>query len=90
MSAFYSLEQQQLQDQHDTRKLAERLQQIIVENLISEQHQPFIESRDFFFLTTIDHRGYPTCSYKGGNPGLVKVIDSQTSDTLISVQGYFL
>ena len=22
----------------------------------------FIESRDFFFLTTIDHRGYPTYS----------------------------
>lgn len=42
MNAFYSLEQQQLQDLHDTRKLAERLQQIIVENKISEQHQPFI------------------------------------------------
>ena len=78
MDAFYSVEQQQLQDQHDTRKLAERLQQIIVENLISEQHQAFIESLDFFFLTTIDDRGYPTCSYKGGNPGLVKVLDSQT------------
>jgi predicted pyridoxine 5'-phosphate oxidase superfamily flavin-nucleotide-binding protein len=78
MNAFYSMEQQRLQDLHDTRKLAERLQQIIVENIISEQHQSFIESRDFFFLTTIDHRGYPTCSYKGGNPGLVKVIDSQT------------
>ena len=78
MKAFYSLEQQQLQDQYDTRKLAERLQQIIVENCISEQHQAFIESRDFFFLTTIDHRGYPTCSYKGGNLGLVKVLDTQT------------
>ena len=78
MSAFYSLEQQQLQDLHDTRKLAERLEQIIVENQVSEQHQFFIESRDFFFLTTIDHRGYPSCSYKGGNHGLVKVIDPQT------------
>ena len=78
MKDFYSMEQQRLQDLYDTRKLAERLQQIIIENLISEQHQPFIETRDFFFLTTIDHRGYPTCSYKGGNPGLVKVIDSHT------------
>ena len=78
MSDFYSSEHHQLQDRHDTRNLADRLQQIIVENQVSEQHQPFIESRDFFFLTTIDHRGYPTCSYKGGNPGLVRVVDPQT------------
>ena len=78
MNDFYSPEQRQLQDLHDSCNLADRLQQIIVENQVSEQHRPFIESRDFFFLTTIDHRGYPTCSYKGGNPGLVTVVDPQT------------
>lgn len=78
MTSFYSPEQQQLQDQHDTRKLAERLEQMIVEPHINPQHQGFIETRNFFFLTTIDHRGYPTCSYKGGNPGLVRVINPHT------------
>lgn len=78
MSQFYSEQHRQLQDQHDTRKLADRLEQIIVEQQISEPHQAFIESRDFFFLTTVDHRGYPTCSYKGGSPGLVRVIDPNT------------
>lgn len=78
MNVFYSQDHRHLQDQHDTLNLADRLQQIIVENQVSEQHQLFIESRDFFFLTTIDHRGYPTCSYKGGNPGLVRVVDPQT------------
>ncbi|MCX7098215.1 MAG: pyridoxamine 5'-phosphate oxidase family protein [Methylococcales bacterium] len=78
MSAFYSPDQQHLQDQHDTRKLADRLGQMIVEPQINPQHQGFIESRNFFFLTTIDHRGYPTCSYKGGNPGFVRVLDPQT------------
>lgn len=78
MSDFYSEQHRQLQDQHQTRPLADRLQQIIVETQISEQHQAFIESRDFFFLTTVDHRGYPTCSYKGGNPGMVRVLDAQT------------
>ncbi len=78
MSQFYSEQHRQLQDRHDTRKLADRLEQFIVEQQVSEQHQTFIESRDFFFLTTVDHRGYPTCSYKGGNPGLVRVIDPQT------------
>ena len=78
MNEMYSQQHRQLQDQHDTRNLADRVQELIVENQINEQHQPFIESRDFFFLTTIDHRGYPTCSYKGGNPGLVRVVDPQT------------
>ncbi|MDD5460670.1 MAG: pyridoxamine 5'-phosphate oxidase family protein [Methylococcales bacterium] len=78
MNDLYSLEHRQLQDQYDTRNLADRLQQVIIENQVSDQHRPFIESRDFFFLTTIDHRGYPTCSYKGGNPGLVRVVDPQT------------
>ncbi len=77
MSDFYSPQHRQLQEQHDTVNLADRLEQMIVEQQISEMHQPFIESRDFFFLTTIDQRGYPTCSYKGGNPGLVKVVNPQ-------------
>lgn len=78
MNDFYGRQHRQLQAQHDTLKLADRVEQIIVQNQISEQHQPFIESRDFFFLSTVDHRGYPTCSYKGGNPGLVRVLDPQT------------
>ncbi len=78
MSDFYSKEHRQLQGLNDTHQLADRLQEIIVENQISEQHQYFIESRDFFFLTTVDHRGYPTCSYKGGNLGFVRVLDPET------------
>jgi uncharacterized protein len=31
-----------------------------------------------FFLTSVDHRGYPTCSYKGGAPGFVRVLDPKT------------
>ena len=62
---MYSQQHRQLQDRHDTRNLADRVQKLIVDNQINEQHQPFIESRGFFFLTTIDYRGYPTCSYKG-------------------------
>lgn len=77
MDEFYSPQQRELQTRHDTVRLADRLQQIIVEKCINEQHQAFIESRDFFFLTTIDHRGYPSCSYKGGHPGLVRVTGPQ-------------
>jgi len=31
-----------------------------------------------FFLSTIDHQGRPTVSYKGGDPGFVRVLDSKS------------
>lgn len=75
MSDFYSLNHRHLQALYETTQLADRLEQMIVEGVINDQHQPFIESREFFFLTTIDERGYPTCSYKGGSKGLVTVVN---------------
>lgn len=77
MSSFYSPYHRDLQSQHQSQNLADRLESMIVSKEISEQDQPFIQSRDFFFLTTIDQRGYPTCSYKGGHPGLITVVNSR-------------
>jgi hypothetical protein len=34
---------------------------------IPPEHKAFIESRDMFFLSTIDHQSRPTVSYKGGD-----------------------
>ena len=31
-----------------------------------------------FFLATVDPEGWPTCSYKGGDPGFVRVVDDTT------------
>ena len=31
-----------------------------------------------FFLATADAEGRPTCSYKGGEPGFVRVLDPRT------------
>lgn len=76
MTTFYSRHHRELQDQHATLQLADRLEKMIVETEISAQHIPFIESRDFFFLSTVDLRGYPTCSYKGGPPGLISVLNA--------------
>jgi predicted pyridoxine 5'-phosphate oxidase superfamily flavin-nucleotide-binding protein len=78
MSELYGAQHRALQQAFDTEKMADRVGELIVVNEIAPEHAGFIESRDMFFLTTIDHRGYPTCSYKGGNPGFVKVVDSQT------------
>jgi hypothetical protein len=31
-----------------------------------------------FFLATADEHGFPQCSYKGGDPGFVRVLDERT------------
>jgi predicted pyridoxine 5'-phosphate oxidase superfamily flavin-nucleotide-binding protein len=33
---------------------------------------------DMFFLATVDHQGRPTVSYKGGDRGFVRIVDSTT------------
>lgn len=78
MQDLYGEQHLTLQQDFDTAKLANAVHKNIVCSEIGEGHRDFIESRDMFFLTTIDHRGYPTCSYKGGNPGFLKIIDSKT------------
>jgi uncharacterized protein len=68
-----------LQDAHDTRRLADRLdQRFIQRGYIDDDDKAFIERLDMFFLATADADGHPQCSYKGGDPGLVKVVDEHT------------
>lgn len=75
----YSDAQRQIQDQFETRSLADRLAETIFsEEVVPEVHQEFIESRDFFFLSTVNAAGEPTVSYKGGGVGFVTVVDPKT------------
>ena len=67
-----------LQDAFDTRALADRIDSLLVSDTVSEGDRAFIEQRDMFFLATADAEGRPTCSYKGGEPGFVRVLDPHT------------
>jgi predicted pyridoxine 5'-phosphate oxidase superfamily flavin-nucleotide-binding protein len=58
--------------------MADRIESIAVKTELGDAERAFIESRDMLFLTTIDHRGRPTVSYKGGDPGFIHVADPQT------------
>lgn len=78
MDTFYGQQHKALQAVFSTGDLAERVKESIVVPEFTDAHRAFIETRDMFFLTTIDHRGYPTCSYKGGAQGFVKVLDGRT------------
>lgn len=73
-----------LQDHFATRKLADRVNDLIVHEEITEQERDFITSRDMFFISTVDEQGRPTVSYKGGDVGFVHVIDEKT----IAFPGY--
>jgi uncharacterized protein len=78
MSRIYSDAHRELQRQFDTERLADRLEQVTYRTRITPDDREFIEKRDMFFLATADSEGRPNCSYKGGDPGFVRVLDETT------------
>jgi uncharacterized protein len=78
MSDIYHEGNRQLQDQFDTRRLADRLDEAIVQGSIMPSDKDFIERLDMFFIATVDERGHANCSYKAGDPGFVRVLDEHT------------
>ena len=78
MAGLYHEGNRRLQDAFDTRRLADRLEEVKVRDHIDEGDRAFIEGLDMFFLATADEQGRPNCSYKGGDPGFVRVLDEHT------------
>ena len=90
MAEFYSDCHRRLQDLHQSRALADRLEEIIVHDAFTEDDIAFIAARDFFFLSTVDPDGQPTVSYKGGAPGFVTVQDNTLAFPCYDGNGMFL
>jgi predicted pyridoxine 5'-phosphate oxidase superfamily flavin-nucleotide-binding protein len=79
MSSPFHAGVRRLQDRFDTRRLADRLDEKFLRNaVIDASDRAFIERMDMFFLATADAEGRPQCSYKGGAPGFVRVLDEHT------------
>jgi uncharacterized protein len=78
MSKLYQEPHRELQRQFDTVRLADRLEEVKYHTRITAEDRDFIERRDMFFLATADAEGRPNCSYKGGDPGFVRVLDEAT------------
>ena len=76
--AIYGDAHRAMQERFDTSNLAAAFTATIFSETIGDNDRTFIESRDFFFLSTVDADGWPTVSYKGGPTGLVRVVDEQT------------
>lgn len=68
----------QLQDTRETRQLADRMEQVIFRDALSTEDRAFIEHCSMVFVATANAEGFPECSYKGGVPGFVQVLDART------------
>ena len=77
MTDRYHEGQREFQDRFDTRRLADRLAEASSDTF-RQALVEFVEARDMFFIATTDTDGSPDCSYKGGDPGFVRVIDAST------------
>ena len=77
MAQHYHDQSRRLQDRFDTRRIADRLT-ARTRDRIEDDDRAFIERMDMFFLATADDEGRPQCSYKGGEPGFVRVVDDRT------------
>jgi uncharacterized protein len=78
MSKLYGESHRQLQREFDTERLADRIEERLFHEHITSDDRVFIERLDMFFLATADAEGRPNCSYKGGDPGFIRVLDPQT------------
>jgi predicted pyridoxine 5'-phosphate oxidase superfamily flavin-nucleotide-binding protein len=78
MSRIFGDRHRELQRRFDTERLADRIEERLVRDHLSDENRAFIESLDMFFLATADASGRPNCSYKGGDPGFVRVLDPRT------------
>jgi uncharacterized protein len=72
-SILYHEGNRRLQDDFDSRRIADRLEAKLARTSFTDDDKAFIESAIYFFLATADAEGRPDSSFKGGSPGFVRV-----------------
>ncbi len=78
MTDLFGETHRELQDEFETRAMADRIIDLACKEEVGDDDKGFIESRDMFFLASVDDNGSPTVSYKGGDPGFIRVVDEKT------------
>ena len=84
MTIMYHDGNRRLQDQFDSRRISDRLEEKLTRTAFTADDKAFIESTIYFFLSTADAEGQPDCSFKGGPLGFVRV----TGDCEIAFPDY--
>ena len=73
MTIMYHEGSRRLQDDFESRGIADRLEQKLTRTVFTADDKAFIEGAVYFFLATADAEGRPDCSFKGGAPGFVRL-----------------
>ena len=76
--SIYHDKQRRLQDTFDTRRLADVIESNNLHDVFNPMDEAFIAGKDFFFLATADNSGKPSCSFKAGPVGFVKIVNERT------------
>jgi predicted pyridoxine 5'-phosphate oxidase superfamily flavin-nucleotide-binding protein len=74
MTIMYHDGNRRLQDEFDSRRISDRLEEKLTRTAFTADDKAFIESAIYFFLSTADAEGRPDCSFKGGPAGFVRVV----------------
>jgi uncharacterized protein len=72
-SIMYHDGNRRLQDQFDSRRISDRLEEKLTRTQFIPEDKSFIESTPYFFLATADAEARPDCSFKGRMPGFVRI-----------------
>lgn len=72
-SVLYHEGNRQLQDRFESRRISDRLEERLAHTEFTDDDKAFIEALPYFFLATADAQGRPDSSFKGGEPGFVRI-----------------
>jgi predicted pyridoxine 5'-phosphate oxidase superfamily flavin-nucleotide-binding protein len=72
-SILYHDGNRMLQDAFDSRRIADRLEEVTTRTQFTESDRAYVERMAYFFLATADAEGRPDVSFKGGGPGFVRI-----------------
>src|ERR1044071_5562838 len=84
MTIMYHDGNRRLQDQFDSRRISDRLEEKLTRTAFTADDKAFIESTIYFFMSTPDAQGRPDRSFKGGPPRVVRV----TADNELAFPDY--
>ena len=84
MTIMYHDGNRRLQDEFDSRRIADRLEEKNTRTAFTADDKAFIEGSFYFFLATADAEGRPDCHFKAGPPGFVRV----TGDSELAFPDY--
>ena len=74
LGAMYGEGARELQDEFDSRRLADRLEDVTLHRALDDGDIDLVGDQAAVWVATVDADGWPDVSYKGGNRGFVRVV----------------